>query len=127
MNYWISILLAVVFLIHFPGSDASAQGNNKTLGKAPAVVGMATRDFVDESRKNWQGTGTGPLKTTIWYPAAASGEETVFGGLPERQIFVSYKVAKNAEISLNSQKYPLILLSHGTGGSALQMMWLDTI
>jgi predicted dienelactone hydrolase len=31
---------------------------------------------------------------------------------------------KNAEISGAKKHYPLIVVSHGTGGSALQMMWL---
>ena len=86
---------------------------------------MVTRDYVDEGRKNWQATGPRPLRTAIWYPAAtATEEETIFGGPPETQVFVPVTVAPGAEISRSSQKYPLILLSHGTGGSAVMMMWL---
>ena len=125
MNHWISVVLAIMLSGHFLGGDAFAQGDNKNIVKAPAVVGMAMRDFVDETRKNWQGTGPRPLKTAIWYPAArASKEEATFNGPPEKQVFVSYLVAKDAQISRKPQKYPLILLSHGTGGSASAMMWL---
>ena len=125
MNYWISVVLAVVLSGHFLGGNSLAQGNNKNIGESSAVVGMVTRDFVDESRKNWQGTGPRPLKTAIWYPAArASKEEATFNGPHEKQIYASYLVAKDAEISRKPQEYPLILLSHGTGGTALGMMWL---
>jgi predicted dienelactone hydrolase len=33
-------------------------------------------------------------------------------------------VAENAPIAAGPGRYPLVLLSHGTGGSAIQMMWL---
>jgi hypothetical protein len=89
-------------------------------------VGMITRNFTDEKRKNWQATGPRPLRTAIWYPAAAaSGEpETIFGGPSETQLFTAVTVADGAELSPASNKYPLVLLSHGTGGSAVMMMWL---
>src|SRR6266478_2508264 len=89
-------------------------------------VGMVTRNFTDEKRKNWQGTAPRPLKTAIWYPAAAATvqTETLFGGPSETQLFTSITVADGAELSPTSEKYPLVLLSHGTGGSAVMMMWL---
>jgi len=89
-------------------------------------VGMMTRNFTDEKRRNWEGTGSRPLRTAIWYPAVpASGEkETIFGGPPEKQLFVPVIVAAGAELSQISKKYPLVLMSHGTGGSAVMMMWL---
>jgi predicted dienelactone hydrolase len=89
-------------------------------------VGMITRDFTDEQRKNWQGTAPRPLRTAIWYPANPTDakEETIFGGPPDREVFAPVIVAPGAEISNTKQKYPLVLLSHGTGGSAVQMMWL---
>lgn len=94
--------------------------------QAAFSVGIMTRNFTDEQRKNWQGTGPRPLRTTIWYPAlTGTGKtETIFGGPPERQLFSPVTVAGGAELSPASQKYPLVLLSHGTGGSAVMMMWL---
>jgi predicted dienelactone hydrolase len=89
-------------------------------------VGMVTRDFTDEQRKNWQGTAPRPLRTAVWYPAAttATESETIFGGPPDREVFAPVTVAAGAGIANDKQKYPLVLLSHGTGGSAVQMMWL---
>ena len=89
-------------------------------------VGMVTRDFTDEHRRNWQGTAPRPLRTAVWYPAAANSteSETIFGGPPDREVFAPIRVAPGASVSNTKQKYPLVLLSHGTGGSAVQMMWL---
>ncbi len=89
-------------------------------------VGMVTRNFTDDNRNNWEGTAPRPLRTAVWYPrAAVTGKsETIFGGPPNKEVFAPITVAGGAEISNASQKYPLILLSHGTGGSAVQLMWL---
>lgn len=89
-------------------------------------VGMVTHNFTDDNRKNWEGTAPRPVQTAIWYPAnpTATSVETIFGGPPDKEVFAPVTVAGGAEISGASQKYPLILLSHGTGGSAVQLMWL---
>jgi predicted dienelactone hydrolase len=84
-------------------------------------VGMITRDYSDDQRQNWDRTGPRPLRTAIWYPAprSAAMTETVTAGL-----FVGGDVAPSAPISDEAERYPLVLVSHGTGGSAVQMMWL---
>ena len=89
-------------------------------------VGMIARDFTDEQRRNWQASAPRPLRTALWYPAAATAteSETIFGGPPATEVFAPVTVAPSAEISDTKPKYPLVLLSHGTGGSAIQMMWL---
>ena len=124
--YYLRLLLAVVLAWHCLGSDALARISGNLSDPMQVKVGMVTRNFVDEKRKNWQGTAPRPLRTAIWYPAAttATKEEIIFGGAPAEQVFAPVAVAPDAEISRASRKYPLALLSHGTGGSALQMMWL---
>jgi predicted dienelactone hydrolase len=89
-------------------------------------VGMVTRNFTDAKRQNWQANAPRPLRTMVWYPVVANTpeSETIFGGSPDQEIFVPVTVAGDAKISDASRRYPLILLSHGTGGSAVQMMWL---
>jgi predicted dienelactone hydrolase len=90
-----------------------------------AVVGMVTRPYVDTSRMNWSRTGPRPLRTAIWYPVdSATRRETIFGGPAAEQIFVPVEVAPDAPLSDRSRKYPLVVMSHGTGGSAVMMMWL---
>ena len=90
-----------------------------------AVVGMMTRPYVDTSRMNWLRTGPRPLQTAIWYPVdSATRRETIFDGAAAEQIFVPVDVAPAATLSERSPKYPLVVMSHGTGGSAVMMMWL---
>jgi predicted dienelactone hydrolase len=97
-----------------------------TAEAAPTIkVGMVTRNYTDESRKEWEGSGPRPLTTVIWYPAAPSRRvEYVFEGPPKTQVFDSVPVATDADVARTKPKYPLVLLSHGTGSSALQMIWL---
>jgi predicted dienelactone hydrolase len=87
---------------------------------------MVTRNFTDEKRKDWQGTALRPLTTAIWYPAEATAtkEEIIFGGPPEKEVFAPVTVAPGAKLSTAALRYPLIIMSHGTGGSAVMMMWL---
>jgi predicted dienelactone hydrolase len=84
-------------------------------------VGMLTRTYVDDHRSNWAGTGPRPLRTVVWFPAPDGAKETEAVGAP---MFDGGSVAPVGEISMRAEIYPLILLSHGTGGSAIQLMWL---
>jgi predicted dienelactone hydrolase len=80
------------------------------------------RTYEDDTRQNWAGTGPRPLRTAIWYPIDEPKErETIFGGDAP---FEAVTVAPGAPISHRAQKYPLIVMSHGTGGSAVMLMWL---
>lgn len=92
-------------------------GPSATLWK----VGMVTRPYVDEQRKNWSGSGPRPMRTAIWYPADPKAKETERVGAP---MLDGGLVAPSAALSSASAKYPLVILSHGTGGSAIQVMWL---
>jgi predicted dienelactone hydrolase len=51
-------------------------------------------------------------------------EDDVFIGPPETPFFKAGKAARDAEVL--SKSFPLILLSHGTGGLSLQMGWLGS-
>ena len=127
VNYFrgIRLLLLLVLPCHFAGTTTTAQTAEKLPTVSPGRVGMITRNFTDEKRQNWQHTAPRPLRTAIWYPAGeVIKEETIFGGPPEKEIFAPVTVAPDAELSAESKQYPLVLLSHGTGGSAIQMMWL---
>src|ERR1041385_6373262 len=118
-------ILALLILLAMQRPEAIAQRDDQS-STHQFKVGMMTRSFEDDKRKNWQGTAARPLRTAIWYPAAATAtkEETIFGGAPETEVFTPLTVAPAADISTARRKYPLILLSHGTGGSAIQIMWL---
>lgn len=124
MNH-VRSLLILILAWNFAGSKAVAR-KHKLITPPQIKVGMVTRHFTDANRKNWQGTAPRPLITIVWYPAAATAtkEETIFGGPPEKEIFVPLTVAPGAEVSPAARTYPLIVMSHGTGGSAMMLMWL---
>ena len=88
-------------------------------------VGMKVRSFADESRTDWTGTAGRPLLTMIWYPAEAEAEEKeITIGAPDKPLFISGRAARDAKVLPSKKRYPLVVLSHGGGGAALQMMWL---
>ena len=75
------LILPFVILLASQGQEAIAQRNNQS-STQQFKVGMVTRSFEDNKRKNWQRKAARPLRTAIWYPAAATAtkEETIFGG-----------------------------------------------
>ena len=92
----------------------------------PVPVGFETREFVDESRSNWQNTGHRPLSTVIWYPAAANSPLTVpqVGDPAWRPYFVQRRFAVAAPLAAPGPRYPIVLLSHGSVSVNLSLGWL---
>ncbi|MBX5188659.1 dienelactone hydrolase [Rhizobium sp. NZLR3b] len=84
---------------------------------------LGFRDGVlyDENRSNWDADGPRPISWSLWYPAA---DETRESDTTERGWFQKAKVARDAPVRPGAQPYPLVLLSHGTGGSAAGLEWL---
>jgi predicted dienelactone hydrolase len=96
---------------------------------APAPVfkvGGTFRKFTPDKAYNWRGAKTHALVATVWYPAAPYAVELpiVVPGMSQR--FVIGSAAPDADLASAPAKFPLIVLSHGTGGSAMQMAWLGT-
>jgi len=90
-------------------------------------VGFSLRQFAVPEEYNWRGTDDHTLNGIIWYPAEDSAEEKdQYIGPPEAPLFYAGRAAKDATLVPSFGKFPLIALSHGTGGSALQMAWLGT-
>lgn len=82
-------------------------------------VGRMLRAFADTARTNWTHDGARPLATTVWYPAASSATEAPHA----IGVFRFGQSAPDAPL-VDTQRRPLIVLSHGTGGSAAQLAWL---
>ncbi|MGO4716568.1 alpha/beta hydrolase family protein [Bradyrhizobium sp. 2TAF24] len=86
-------------------------------------VGVTTRDLVPAEPYDWRGASTHALRTTIWYPATAGAREDAQWIGPRLIPFVSAgRAARDAEPAAG--RHPLILLSHGFGGTASDLAWL---
>jgi len=91
---------------------------------ANVTVGMVTRQYTDENRTEWEGSRPRPLATVIWYPVAPTRKLAFVFDAPKTPVFFPIAVAPDAALAPAPARYPLVLLSHGSGSSALQMMWL---
>ena len=82
-------------------------------------IGRLHRAYVDDARTDWANAGPRPLVTTVWYQASRESAESEWGV----DVFRFGRNALDARFS-DTEKRPLIILSHGTGGSAAQLSWL---
>jgi predicted dienelactone hydrolase len=89
-------------------------------------VGMSSRTFKPGEPYDWRGAKTHALVATVWYPAAAGAVERPIEIPGMSELFVLGHAAQDAHLAPMPTNYPLVVLSHGTGGSALQMAWLGT-
>ncbi|MBY0360943.1 MAG: dienelactone hydrolase [Phreatobacter sp.] len=87
-------------------------------------VGFHTGQAVDAHRPHWSGDGPRPLRWSAWYPAVDSAIESPFGVPPGAPLFWMGSVAPGAGLSPVVPRYPVVLLSHGTGGTAASLGWL---
>ncbi len=88
-----------------------------------AAVGMQRFNWIDESRQAWDGSGPRPITTTVWYPTDDTEQDPVLIPKDRPILFPGY-AAIDSPLQAGPAPYPVAVLSHGTGGSALQMMWL---
>jgi predicted dienelactone hydrolase len=91
----------------------------------PGKVGLVHREFRDPARRSFDGRSDRPLATAIWYPAEESAVERPLRlGPPGLPFFQLGFAAADAALRPSAQALPLVLLSHGTGGSGLDLSWL---
>jgi predicted dienelactone hydrolase len=87
-------------------------------------VGLMHRQFAPPEPYDWRGAKTHALVTEIWYPAdPAAVEQMQWIGSADSPFAKAGKAAPDAALIATPEKFPLILLSHGTGGSAAMMGW----
>lgn len=90
-------------------------------------VGLVTRSITHAKPRNWRGSDDHTLHVTVWYPAPDTAVETRQRiGPPDKPLFEAGSATPHAAFAPALEPFPLILLSHGTGGSAAQMAWLGT-
>ena len=86
-------------------------------------VGSVTRRLVPRGTYNWRGAATHALVTSLWYPAVPGTSVSEHDiGPPGSPLFHLGEWADDAPAA--KRRFPLIALSHGTGGSAQIMAWL---
>ena len=83
-------------------------------------VGLMSVRYEDAARREWGGEGKRPLATAVWYPAVPGSPEAEWSVA----IFNAGRNAIGAPMAASPARLPLVVLSHGTGGSAAAMAWL---
>ena len=115
-----ALCLTLSFLLP---SAAEARKEKFHFGK----IGVMHRQFIPPEPYDWRAAQSHALVTDIWYPVdPTTVEKEQWVGPPSAPFAIAGKAAPDAPIIAAPQKLPLILLSHGTGGSALMMAWLGT-
>src|SRR5258708_34546573 len=87
-------------------------------------IGFRQGRFEDTTRPNWDGSGPRPLSWAAWYPASNEASERVFASPATEPWFSIGPAARDAPISPARRRYPVVRLSHGTGGTAMPLGWL---
>jgi predicted dienelactone hydrolase len=87
------------------------------------AIGFRQGLLQDATRPNWDGNGRRPLSWVAWYPATSDAVECELVVTPPQPWFKIGPAARDAPID-RPRRYPLVLLSHGTGGAALSQEWL---
>ena len=83
-------------------------------------VGYRTGQAVDTRRTDWSGSAPRPLFWSAWYPTS---DHSVVHQPSERQLFDLGKVAVASSLA-EEDLFPVVMMSHGTGGSPESMGWL---
>lgn len=124
-GFFLAFIGLVLALFCARPSDAQVltQGGDVAANK----VGVATRQVLPPGSYNWRGAPGQSLFEVIWYPAdgGAAVEPQRFG-LPGQPMFQAAPAAPNAPLAAGAVKFPLIMLSHGTGGTVQSMAWFAT-
>ncbi|MFL0801015.1 MAG: alpha/beta hydrolase [Agarilytica sp.] len=86
-------------------------------------VGIEKLSLSDKDRRAWDGKSKRPITTHIFYPTTENREEPLLIGPPRNPIFKAGNVVWSGVPSIKERR-PLVVMSHGTGGSALTLLWL---
>jgi predicted dienelactone hydrolase len=118
-----AIALLTLIVALSVGGEAHAQAS-----AAPSFkVGVATRTVLPPGDYDWRGAGSHALYEVVWYPADSSAQDKPqLIGEPGQEIFQAAPAAANAKMAPGPGKFPLIMLSHGTGGTAQTLAWFAT-
>ncbi|WP_321377585.1 alpha/beta hydrolase [Rhizobium sp.] len=88
-------------------------------------VGFTTGKVEDSGRSNWDGDGPRPLAWSAWYPTEDTATKAAISEGSARSFFLTAEVVSDAHLASRQETYPVVLLSHGTGGTAAGLAWLS--
>ena len=115
-------ILAALILGVSPAPAAARQGADHLY-----KVGIAHRRFSPAGPYDWRDARMHALSAIVWYPAAATASEAPqWIGADSSPLARAGSAAADADLASAAAKFPLIVISHGTGGSASAMAWLGT-
>lgn len=88
-------------------------------------IGETTREFAPAAPREWRGAQKQTLSTRIWYPVDRSAGVVANDiGPPGHAVFIGHPTAGNAPLSNARPAYPVLVISHGTGGTAEELDWI---
>ena len=106
-----------------------ADGDAKVVGAEPRPLeerdksmtscGYRAGTIWDPTRRDWRNQGARPIHWAVWYPCRKSGAESGRAG----GFFEPGAISHGAPLA-GEGPYPVVLLSHGTGGIADSLGWL---
>lgn len=109
MNRRMLTLMAAALCLPVAAPAAAAVGEQHRLATQPSA---ALRDAAHRP----------DLRVTIWYPAKAGAPERSIDIPPDQPLFLVGTAAPDAPF-VDEARHPVVLLSHGFGGSARMMGW----
>jgi len=113
--WWAALWLFILFAPAIARADETA-----------FKVGVAARALVPAAPYDWRSARTQALRATIWYPATDQArEEPQWIGPPFLPLASAGSAARDAEPATGPRR-PVVVLSHGFGGTALDLAWLGT-
>ncbi len=93
------------------------------LKRNAVAVGLRVLHLVDHNREAWREASPRPTITHMFYPTLEQRITPLMLGASEYPLFYAGDVVVDGTPA-TQHKHPLVLMSHGTGGSAPQMLWL---
>jgi len=107
----------LIFSLGIPqGGAASPAAATATAGYTNLVVPGETASRGDASNR---------LNVVVWYPAAAGAAASPIDvGPPGKPFFSEGAGAADAPIATSPERFPLVVVSHGTGGTNMDLSWL---
>lgn len=83
------------------------------------AIGYRSGCIDDPKRSNWQNSGPRPIAWSAWYPAGEGSAQP----LPTDLFFAPGEILPGAALA-EGGPFPVVLLSHGAGGTAESLSWL---